>query len=185
MCKFSQPYLDVFPFLSTFLLLCLEYPLPLYFSPYHLALSNHSYPSRLSLSVFVFRKPFFTSTLSVKLLQEPLYCPTFEVNPTHFLFTVVCIHIQAVFEERSSKHQSTTSCPQMEINPINTHPWVEFSWCSLPTKTFLMNHRPHFQQHCSGTICSFSSSARKCCSSPINSHVLCLVTQLCLTLCHP
>ena len=121
-CKFSQPYLDVFPFLSTFLLLCLEYPLPLYFSPYHLALSNHSYPSRLSLSVFVFRKPFFTSTLSVKLLQEPLYCPTFEVNPTHFLFTVVCIHIQAVFEERSSKHQSTTSCPQMEINPINTHP---------------------------------------------------------------
>ena len=48
-----------------------------------------------------------------------------------------------------------------------------------------MKHRPHFQQHCSGTICSFSSSARKCCSSPTNSHVLCLVTQLCPTLCHP
>ena len=121
-CKVSQPYLDVFPFLSTFLSLCLEYPLPLYFSPHHLAFSNHSYPSRLSLSVFVFSKPFFTSTLSVKLLQEPLYCPTFEVNPTHFLFTVIYTHIQDVFEERSSKHQSTTSCPQMEINPINTHP---------------------------------------------------------------
>ena len=81
---FSQPYLDVFLFLSSFLLLCLEYPLPLNFSPHHLAFSNHSYTSRLSLSVFVFRKPFFTSTLSVKPLQEPPYCPTFEMNPTHF-----------------------------------------------------------------------------------------------------
>ena len=65
MYKFSQPYLDVFLFLSSFLLLCLEYLLPLNFSP-HLAFSNHSYPLRLSLSVFVFRKPFFTSTLSVR-----------------------------------------------------------------------------------------------------------------------
>ena len=120
--KFSQPYLDVFLFLSSFLLLCLEYPLPLNFSPHHLAFSNHSYLSRLSFSVFVFRKPFFTSTFSVKPLQEPPYCPTFEMNPTHFWFIVICTHKLDVFEEWSSKHQSTTSCPQREINPFNKHP---------------------------------------------------------------